>query len=163
MTQSRRATVFRAGLKRTLSQGARRPLHEPRGLRLRVGNSQQRHNPANKAPPPPGFVPLRMRCSLLGVRPSHLIFPFCAFRVLCGHNSGRWTTECTEHTECRRTRGVKPQIAQMNTGLNTPNLSFRGLLSGSYLCHLRLNRFGRVGPRSAQTAQSESQIRTLIA
>jgi hypothetical protein len=36
-----------------------RTLHEPRELRLRVGNSQPRQKPANKAPPLPGFVPLQ--------------------------------------------------------------------------------------------------------
>ena len=43
----------------------------------------------------------------------------------------------------------KPQITQMNTGLNPPDPSFRCLLSGSYLRHLWLNRFERFGPRSA--------------
>jgi hypothetical protein len=37
----------------------RKPLHESRGLRLRVGHAQQRQNPANKAPPSPGLIPLR--------------------------------------------------------------------------------------------------------
>ena len=41
-------------------------------------------------------------------------------------------------------------MAQMNTGFNTPSLSFRCLLSRSYLCHLWLKMIGRIGPQMPQ-------------
>ncbi len=41
-----------------VSRGGAKPRNEVWGLRLRVGNSRQRHDPANKAPPPPDLVSL---------------------------------------------------------------------------------------------------------
>ncbi len=41
------------------SREVAKPRNEVWGLRLRVGDSQHRHDPANKAPPPPDLVSLR--------------------------------------------------------------------------------------------------------
>jgi hypothetical protein len=56
-----------------VSREGAKPRYEVWGLRLRVGNSQQRQIPANKAPPPPDLVSLRQGSAVRPLPPSEAV------------------------------------------------------------------------------------------
>ncbi len=141
----------RSRLSAGVSREGAKARNEVWGLRLRVGNSQQRHDPANKAPPPPDLVLLRSehrdeRRSAFRDRtmPQSVLTNRRTRKAQSAQNTDLRTL-CIPCTPWSEFRSVEPQIARSARNIGLRTLCIR--------CTL-WSKLRPVEPQIARSAQS---------